>query len=69
MSHECGSVDHTGLHFAENISLKLLRSGLDTGQELGSGGQKLAGRKCRCKPRKQSEENTKKFISLMNPTL
>lgn len=42
MTHECGSVDHSGLHFAENISLKLLKSGLDTGQELGSGGQKLA---------------------------
>lgn len=29
MIHECGSVDHTGLHFAETMSLKLLKSGLD----------------------------------------
>ena len=61
MTHECGSVDHTGLHFTENMSLKLLKNDLDRGQELGSGGQKLAGRKCRGKLRKQTEEDTKKF--------
>lgn len=61
MTHECGSLDHTGMHFAENIHLKLLKNGLNGGWDLGSGGQKLARRKCRGKPRKQSEENTKKF--------
>lgn len=53
------SVDHTRLHFPENIALKLLLSGLDREQSLGSGGEKLSGRVCRCEPRKQSGKNIK----------
>lgn len=35
--HECGSVDHAGLRFAENITLKLLKSVLDREQGLARG--------------------------------
>lgn len=45
--HECGSVYHISLHFAENIALNLLVSDLDREQELGSEGEKLARRECR----------------------
>lgn len=47
--HEYGSVDHSGLHFAETVSLKLLKDGLDREQELSSGGEKLAWRECKQK--------------------
>ena len=42
--HEFGSVYHTGQHFAENIALNVLLSGL-TEQELGSEGERTCWEK------------------------
>ena len=43
---ESGAVDPDGLRFAENVTLKSLKSVLDREQELGTWGMNLAGREC-----------------------
>lgn len=64
-THECRSVDHTGLHFAENMSLKLLKSGLDReDRSQVQGTRNLLGGNAG----DNLESRVGKHQSLMNPT-
>lgn len=71
-THECGSVDHTGLHFAENMSLKLLKSGLDgEGRSWVQRARNLlgenVGENLESRVRKTPKPHESHFIMLLRP--